>query len=159
MMKKKHPKDVLQMLQNARIPKTAQRRAVLELLLTATRPLSAMAIVQKLKARSRVDKVTVYRILSLFRARGMIREIPSSDGTLYFEMAMSNNPQHPHFNCRICGSFTCLEPASITQEHPALSIPDNFRVDNIQINISGLCATCLGTQKAKPVKWTYKKRG
>jgi Fe2+ or Zn2+ uptake regulation protein len=89
-----------------------------------------------------IDKVTIYRILSLFRQRGIIREIASAGGANYFEMATLENPLHPHFSCRNCGAFTCLAPLSFTQA-PELILPkDDYSIDHIEINISGLCACC-----------------
>ena len=59
-----------------------------------------------------------------------------------FEMATLENPLHPHFSCRNCGAFTCLAPLSFTQA-PELILPkDDYSIDHIEINISGLCACC-----------------
>jgi len=130
------------MLQKAGISKTIQRLAVLDILFKATTPLSVNAIRQALETKSNIDKVTVYRILSLFRQRGIIREIASAGGANYFEMATLENPLHPHFSCRNCGAFTCLAPLSFTQA-PELFLPkDDYSIDHIEINISGLCAYC-----------------
>ncbi len=89
-----------------------------------------------------IDKVTVYRILSLFRQRGIIREIASAGGASYFEMATLENPLHPHFSCRNCGAFTCLSPLPFTQAPELILSKDDYSVDHIEINISGLCACC-----------------
>ena len=135
-------KDALLILQKAGISKTSQRLAVLDILFKATTPLSVNAIRQALETESNIDKVTVYRILSLFRQRGIIREIASAGGANYFEMATLENPLHPHFSCRNCGAFTCLAPLSFTQA-PELILPkDDYCIDHIEINISGLCACC-----------------
>ena len=135
-------KDALLILQKAGISKTSQRLAVLDILFKATTPLSVNAIRQALETKANIDKVTVYRILSLFRQRGIIREISSAGGANYFEMATLENPLHPHFSCRNCGAFTCLAPLSFTQA-PELILPkDDYSIDHIEINISGLCACC-----------------
>jgi len=135
-------KDALLILQKAGISKTSQRLAVLDILFKATTPLSVNAIRQALETKASIDKVTVYRILSLFRQRGIIREIASAGGANYFEIATLENPLHPHFSCRNCGAFTCLAPLSFTQA-PELILPkDDYSIDHIEINISGLCACC-----------------
>ena len=135
-------KDALLILQKAGISKTSQRLAVLDILFKATTPLSVNAIRQALETETNIDKVTVYRILSLFRQRGIIREIASAGGANYFEIATLENPLHPHFSCRNCGAFTCLAPLSFTQA-PELILPkDDYSIDHIEINISGLCACC-----------------
>ena len=135
-------KDALLILQKAGISKTSQRLAVLDILFKATTPLSVNAIRQALETESNIDKVTVYRILSLFRQRGIIREIASAGGANYFEMATLENPLHPHFSCRNCGSFTCLAPLPFTQAPELILSKDDYSIDHIEINISGLCACC-----------------
>jgi len=135
-------KDALLILQKAGISKTSQRLAVLDILFKATTPLSVNTIRQALETKANIDKVTVYRILSLFRQRGIIREIASAGGANYFEMATLENPLHPHFSCRNCGAFTCLAPLSFTQAPELLLPKDDYSIDHIEINISGLCACC-----------------
>ena len=135
-------KDALLTLQNAGISKTSQRLAVLNILLKATTPLSVNTIRQSLETKTNIDKVTIYRILSLFRQRGIIREIASAGGANYFEMATLENPLHPHFSCRNCGAFTCLAPLPFTQAQELILSKDDYSIDHIEINISGLCACC-----------------
>jgi Fur family transcriptional regulator, ferric uptake regulator len=134
--------DALLILQKAGISKTSQRLAVLNILLKATTPLSVYTIRQSLETKANIDKVTVYRILSLFRQRGIIREIASASGANYFEMATLENPLHPHFSCRNCGAFTCLAPLPFTQAQELILSKDDYSIDHIEINISGLCACC-----------------
>ena len=76
--------DALLTLRKAGISKTSQRLAVLNILFAATKPLSANAIRQALKTKTSIDKVTVYRILSVFKERGIILEIASAGGVGYF---------------------------------------------------------------------------
>jgi len=135
-------KDALLTLQKAGISKTSQRLAVLDILLKATMPLSVNTIRQALETKASIDKVTVYRILSLFRQRGIIREIASAGGANYFEIATLENPLHPHFSCRNCGAFTCLAPLPFTQAPELILSKDDYSIDHIEINISGLCACC-----------------
>jgi Fur family ferric uptake transcriptional regulator len=135
-------KDALLTLQKAGISKTSQRLAVLNILLKATTPLSVNTIRQSLETKTNIDKVTVYRILTLFRQRGIIREIASAGGANYFEMATLENPLHPHFSCRNCGAFTCLAPLPFTQAQELILSKDDYSIDHIEINISGLCACC-----------------
>jgi Fur family ferric uptake transcriptional regulator len=145
-MNKKY-KDALFALQNAGLSKTPQRIAVLTLLLEATTPLSVRDISQALAAKVRIDRVTIYRILSLFKQHGIAREIASSGGTNYFEMASLENPVHPHFNCRNCGELSCMEPLTFSQSRQLISGKDDYSVDHIEINISGLCAVCRNATK------------
>ncbi|HBI47811.1 MAG TPA: hypothetical protein DDX93_03730 [Smithella sp.] len=142
-------RNALLTLQNAGISKTSQRLAVLNILLKATKPLSVSTIRQSIEKEADIDKVTVYRILSLFRKRGIIRKIASAGGANYFEIATLENPLHPHFSCRNCGALTCLAPLPFTKAPELILSKDDYSIDHIEINISGLCACCRNTAKTK----------
>jgi Fur family transcriptional regulator, ferric uptake regulator len=139
--------DALLALQKAGLSKTSQRLAVLNVLLKATTPLSANIIRQSLKSKASIDKVTIYRILSLFRQRGIIREIASAGGVSFFEIITLENPMHPHFSCRNCGAFTCLSPIPFTQAQESILSGNDYSIENIEINISGICSDCRTTTK------------
>jgi Fur family transcriptional regulator, ferric uptake regulator len=149
-------KNALFTLKEAGIAKTSQRLAVLDILLNAETPLNVNTIRQNLKAKAKIDKVTVYRILSLFKEHGIIREIPSAGGASYFEMATLDNPLHPHFSCRSCGAFMCLAPIPFSQKQKSILSGNDYSIDHIEINISGLCACC--SKSAKTQKPLYKSR-
>jgi len=148
-MKKERPTTpTAHMLKSAGISATQQRLAVLDILQQANRPLSVGDIRKKLDPSSSVNKVTVYRIVSLLKKQGIVRDISSASGSLYFEMATSDHPVHPHFNCTGCGTVNCLTPLTFSQAQQILRNPqDDFSVDHIEINISGLCTGCLHATK------------
>jgi len=135
-------KDGLNILQRAGISKTPQRLAVLNILLNSTTPLNVSCVRELLASKNRIDRVTVYRILSLFKQRGIIREITSVGGVNFIEMATQENPVHPHFSCRSCGMLSCLEPLTFSQAHQLISAKEDYSVDHIEINISGICSGC-----------------
>jgi len=142
MNKNAKDKDGLDILQRAGIYKTPQRLAVLNILLKSTTPLNVSCVRELLTGKNRIDRVTVYRILSLFKQRGIIREITSTGGVNFIEMATQENPVHPHFSCRSCGMLSCLEPLTFSQSHQLISAKEDYRVDHIEINISGVCSGC-----------------
>ena len=72
--------DIHTTLERAGLSKTSQRVAVLTALVHAQTPLSAKDILDRVSGDSRVNKVTVYRILSSFKAGSIIREIATDHG-------------------------------------------------------------------------------
>lgn len=142
---KKIPTEPLmtEMLRQAGIAQTPQRRAVLKILQTAGQPLSIGVIRERLEKHTRVNKVTVYRIISLFKKQGIIRDVLSVGGAVYVEMATSDHPVHPHFSCKSCGTVACLTPLTFSQARPLMAAPGDFSVEHIEINILGLCNGCL----------------
>ena len=139
--------SVMETLQQAGIAGTPQRLAVLKILQNAAQPLSVGVIREKLETKTRINKVTVYRIISLFKKQGLIRDVLSAGGAVYFEMATSDHPVHPHFSCSHCGALNCLTPLTFSQARQLTASRDNYRVDHIEINISGLCNGCLHATK------------
>jgi Fur family transcriptional regulator, ferric uptake regulator len=139
--------DALMTLKHAGITKTPQRLGVLNILLQSKTPLSLNTIKKRLAAKVRFDKVTLYRILSLFKNLGIIREITLRNGVNCFELATKDNPVHPHFNCLNCGMLTCMEPLTFSQSRQLISPKEDCSVDHIEINVSGLCADCRNATK------------
>lgn len=134
---------MMETLRQAGITQTPQRRAVLKILQTAGQPLSVGVIRERLEKHTRMNKVTVYRIISLFKKQGIIRDVLSAGGAVYVEMATSDHPVHPHFSCKGCGTVACLTPLTFSQARPLMAPRGNFSVEHIEINISGLCNGCL----------------
>lgn len=139
-------KDILHILQKAGLSKTPQRIAVLNILINAAVPVNINSIRQELEKQTRIDRVTIYRILSLFKQHSIIREITSSGGANYFELATMENPVHPHFLCRNCETLSCLEPLTFSQAK-WLTPDKDYSIEHIEINISGLCASCRNATK------------
>ena len=95
-------------LKRAGLQKTAQRLAVLDILTQAEQPLTAGDVFQRCPGEQKVNRVTVYRILSFYTRKGIIREFESKRGIHYYERAWPLAPPHPHFNCRACGTMICM---------------------------------------------------
>ena len=137
----------METLQQVGISFTPQRLAVLKILQMAEQPLSAVVIRERLARQTRINKVTVYRIIALFKKQGLIRDVLSAGGTVYFEMATSDHPVHPHFSCKSCGTMSCLTPLTFSQARQLMAARDAYSVEHIEINISGLCNGCLNATK------------
>ena len=138
---------VKETLQQVGIAGTPQRLEVLQVLQNAGRPLSVNLIRGRLEETMHINKVTVYRIISLFRQKGIIRDVSGAGGAAYLEMATSDHPVHPHFNCKVCGMLNCLAPLTFSQARQLTASRGSYRVDHIEINISGLCDGCLHATK------------
>jgi Fe2+ or Zn2+ uptake regulation protein len=139
-------KDILHILQKAGLSKTLQRIAVLNILMDSVVPINIGRIRRELETKIRIDRVTIYRILSLFKRHRIIREITSASGANYFELATMENPVHPHFICRNCAALLCLEPLTFS-EAKWLTPDKDYSIEHIEINISGLCASCRNATK------------
>lgn len=129
-------------LMEAGLRKTAQRLAILNILNSADCPLTANDIFQRLGSPQKINKVTVYRILSSYTRKGMIREFESNRGIHYYERTHSLKPSHPHFICRACGTMICMTP--FVPNDPWEQMIDQLGVSVEHISLSGLCPLCRG---------------
>jgi len=139
--------DIHSTLQDAGLSKTLQRVAVLSALIHASIPLCVKDILEQIGLDCRINKVTVYRILDSFKTAGIIREIPTDHGEKFYEMACRHNPLHAHFYCRVCRNLSCLPAAEITGELMKRFRSGKESVENIVINLSGVCAGCQTLKK------------
>lgn len=134
--------NVAATLQKAGLSRTAQRTAVLTVMIRADGPLSVGEILKRTDQVQRINKVTVYRILSSFRENGIIRELPTDQGMNLYEMACLHNPVHPHFYCKTCRTMSCLPPLKLSQALDWLAGPNTFRIDDVHVHVNGLCQRC-----------------
>jgi len=125
-------------LKRAGLQKTAQRLAVLDILNRAEAPLTAADVFQQLPETQKINRVTVYRILSSYTQSGIVREFTSKRGIHYYERVEPGKYAHPHFNCRACGAMICLT----TNAGPWTTLTNQPDFEIESINISGLCGGC-----------------
>jgi Fur family ferric uptake transcriptional regulator len=127
-------------LKRAGLQKTVQRLVVLDILTQAEQPLAAGDVFQRLLGGQKVNRVTVYRILSSYTRKGIIREFESKRGIHYYERVWPLTPPHPHFNCRACGTMICMTAFLSTGLWGKIANQPDFVIENI--SISGLCGLC-----------------
>ena len=121
---------------------TPVRLALLEILAAAPRALRAQEIIDAIRTRRRVNKVTVYRILEDFSLRGIVRRLFVDARVCHYELACEHHPIHPHFHCRSCHEVQCLEPVPLARIWSELRGPLGNQADNIDIRVGGLCHKC-----------------
>ncbi len=129
-------------LADQRLRVTPVRLAVLEILAEAPRALRPQEILESIRARRRVNKVTVYRILEDFTRRGLLRKLALEGRSSHFELACEHHPPHPHFQCQACREVQCLEPVPLQKMWSELQGPVGNRADHIDIKVAGLCHKC-----------------
>jgi Fur family ferric uptake transcriptional regulator len=121
---------------------TPLRLEILDLLGRNRQTWQAREILETLRTRRRVNKVTVYRILEDFLNLGLVRKVPLNGDAAFFELACEHYPPHPHFQCYHCGQVQCLEPVNLDQVWGALKGPLGNRADRVEILVAGLCRNC-----------------
>lgn len=133
--------EVLASLAERRQRLTRARRAVLEALFGAGRPVT----VRELHARvTAVDLVTVYRTLAWLVKLGVAREVTAVPGAERFEPV---NGQHAHhLHCDRCGRITSTPACGVDRAVFARILHDEgFEVADHSLTFHGLCADCRKT--------------
>lgn len=128
-----------------RLRPTPRRLLVLETLGSEDRAWQAREILDAIRVRRPVNKVTVYRILDDLVHLGLVRKLPSEGTAAHYELACEHHPPHPHFQCQSCGELQCLEPVPLERLWRELKGPAGIRVDRLEIRAAGLCCRCQGT--------------
>ena len=133
-------------LEQAGLEPTLNRVLVLTELRNSERPLTAKEAYERVLARHRLNRVTVYRILDLFAEKGVVRRIHSGERSLHYCCRESSWPHgHCHFHCLRCGAVQCLDagrlPISEEALEAALPIAAGV-VSNIELRFDGVCPAC-----------------
>lgn len=120
---------------------TSTRRAVVELLKTEQRYLSAGAIYRLLRALNpKLALSTVYRTLELLTERGSVssRIDPSGEASYVF----CTDDHHHHAICTACGHVDEVDCDAMDAFRSALLAQQSFALDEHAIEFFGRCARC-----------------
>lgn len=139
-----HHCDYEGLLNGADLEATDNRLRILEVIGSNSYPLSAADIFKTLERHSRINRVTVYRILDLLVASGLVDRISTGGRAFYYGMAPNANHQpHPHFYCTRCGRMDCLTPDSLHVDTGGLWKTFPGRIDKVEVRVDGICQHCL----------------
>jgi len=123
---------------------TAQRRAILSVMETATRHLDAGQILRKAQRLDRaVDRSTVYRTLDLLKRHGLIDELDlmhlKGDGH-YYERKLGRD--HIHMACLRCGKITEFVSETFEALKKQLERDCRFHIVVSRLEVGGYCSAC-----------------
>jgi len=132
------------LLASAHLEATKNRLHVLEVVGNNSYPLSAGDITKTLARSRSINRVTVYRILDLLVAHGLVERLSTGGRAAYYGLAPNEYHQpHPHFYCKRCGQMDCLNPDSLHVETESLWKTFPGRIDRVEVRVDGLCKNCL----------------
>lgn len=90
-----------------------------------------------------MDRITLYRTLSILTEKGVIHKaIETSKDTYYAICAHScsedgHNHQHIHFKCESCEEVKCID------YNPGYHISiEGYKISNVDIQAQGICSKC-----------------
>ena len=97
---------------------------------------------------TRVSRPTIYRTLKLLERFHLIERFDIKKNCFYYE-PIYQEKYHGHLICEQCGKIIDFASESIQDLKSEVFKGKNFKLDNISIQVFGICETC---QKASKIK-------
>ena len=132
--------SISKLLANYDIRITEQRKRILKVLISSSKPLSASEIYNQLQQNNyQVRLSTIYRNLSNFHEKGLIKELNfAGKNQNYYEFI---NDHHHHLLCTSCGEILCLD-CPVQDYESSLARETGYEISEHKIKIYGLCPQC-----------------
>jgi Fe2+ or Zn2+ uptake regulation protein len=123
---------------------TAVRRAVVEVLASAGRPVTMAEI---LAAGPGLAQSSVYRTLATLEQAGVVHRFPGPAGFARHELAEELTGHHHHLVCVSCGAVEDLAASSRLEKTVARAVEEaaaetGFRSHGHRLDLLGVCARC-----------------
>lgn len=123
---------------------TTQRSTILGVIEEASKHLDAAQILRKAKRlNAAVDRVTVYRTLSLLKRHGLVDELDlmhvRGEGH-YYEQRPKRD--HVHITCLRCAAVTEFESDLFERLQAQVQKECNFHILVSRLEIGGYCSKC-----------------
>lgn len=127
---------------------TSSRRALVETLARAGRPLTTPEILQTV---DRASISSTYRNLTVLCEAEVARRISGADDVGRFELAEELGGHHHHLVCSSCGTMEDVEASpklerAIAEAARQASEERGFHIRNHRIDFEGLCNNCLAKE-------------
>lgn len=142
--------NLLSALKTRGVRLTAQRRALIETIQSATKHLDAADLLALARERDpRINRATVYRTIDLLKRLGMIDELDlmHMEGEKhYFEVKTRRD--HLHLACFGCGEIREFTTSTFDRLKAEIGLKNEFEVQVIRLEVGGLCKHCAAHRKA-----------
>ena len=125
---------------------THQRRLLVDLIQRADRHLDVLTLWRRARSRdSTLNKVTVYRTLSLLKKHGLVDELDlmHMDGEKHFYEARTTR-DHLHLACLKCGAIMEFESSLFEKLKGQIERERRFSIQVVRMEAGGICAACGG---------------
>ena len=130
--------DVVEMLRNKGLKKTAQRIMLINILQKKNIALAENDI--RSEMGELYDRITFYRTIQTLIDATLIHRIVVDNKVVKYALGdvASESKNHSHFFCKKCHSVTCLENILAVEYH----LPNGYQAEENEVLIKGVCGKC-----------------
>ena len=105
--------------------------------------LSAQEVHERLAAAgARVGIASVYRVLDLLAAEGLLTRVDLGDGVARYEPARPDGHHHHHLVCGDCGRVEAFEDDALERELTRVATRLGYAMDAHEVVLRGACDAC-----------------
>ena len=120
---------------------TPARIALMNLFEASSEPLDVQTMIDYLnKEDIKTDPATVFRIVNLFKEKGLLQSIQLHEGKFRYEL--SSKPHHHHFVCEQCGGIQDISDFSIKKIEEEIQKKRHLTITSHSLEFFGICADC-----------------
>lgn len=119
------------------------RDAIIDVLAGESCALSALEIEDRLRAGDRrVARASVYRVLDLLHAHGLVARLEVGDALTRYELVDPAGTHHHHLLCGSCGRLVPFDDGDLERSIDRLSRRLGFDTRDHEVILRGDCAAC-----------------
>ena len=123
---------------------TTGRRALVEAIFDADRPMTAAELLER---RPRLPQSTAYRNLAVLEQAGVVHRIRGADDYARFELSEELGGHHHHLVCVDCGTVEDFVPPARFEQSLSGMIGNvlaatGFRAETHRLDLLGSCSAC-----------------
>ena len=127
---------------------TRRREAILEVLRTAQKPMTAEAVYMAVLPVMHMSVSTAYRTLATLTEKEILSKELGQDGKAYFQL---NDHRHCHFlRCTGCGEIIPLDGCPVEKLEKEWAAKTGYQITGHSLELSGLCPKCAAKRSGKP---------
>jgi Fur family ferric uptake transcriptional regulator len=97
---------------------------------------------------TKVSRPTIYRTLKLLEKYHLIDRLDIKQNCFYYE-SIFQKKDHGHMICERCGKIVDFSSESLNTLKSEMGKDKNFKLDNISIQVFGLCKSCQKASRNK----------
>jgi Fur family transcriptional regulator, ferric uptake regulator len=120
---------------------TPARLALMRLFEGSDKPIDVQTMIEYLEKKDiETDPATVFRIVNLFKEKGLLHPIQLNEGKFRYEL--SSKPHHHHFVCEKCGAIEDISDFSIKAIEEDIQKKRDIKINSHSLEFFGICADC-----------------